>query len=97
MDQPDFRSPGFLRAHIARTMDFYHPRCIDPAGGFGKVGGLVLALVILQIISTACVVLGLSQFLTLTLWGAILIAVGGSGSIRRAISLLLENVRSRSR
>ena len=34
MDQPDFRSPGFLRAHIARTMDFYHPRCIDPAGGF---------------------------------------------------------------
>ena len=34
MDQPDFRSPEFLRAHIARTMDFYHPRCIDPAGGF---------------------------------------------------------------
>src|SRR6218665_3151920 len=34
MEQPDFRSPEFLRAHIARTMDFYHPRCIDPAGGF---------------------------------------------------------------
>ena len=34
MDQPDFRSPEFLRAHIARTMAFYHPRCIDPAGGF---------------------------------------------------------------
>ncbi|MUV14923.1 AGE family epimerase/isomerase [Noviluteimonas gilva] len=33
-DQPDFRSPEFLRAHIARTMAFYHPRCIDPAGGF---------------------------------------------------------------
>ena len=31
---PDFRSPAFLRAHIADTMAFYHPRCINPAGGF---------------------------------------------------------------
>ena len=31
---PDFRSPQFLRAHIADTMAFYHPRCIDPDGGF---------------------------------------------------------------
>jgi mannose/cellobiose epimerase-like protein (N-acyl-D-glucosamine 2-epimerase family) len=30
----DFRSPQFLRDHIAKTMAFYHPRCIDPAGGF---------------------------------------------------------------
>jgi mannose/cellobiose epimerase-like protein (N-acyl-D-glucosamine 2-epimerase family) len=31
---PNFRSPDFLRAHIADTMAFYHPRAIDPAGGF---------------------------------------------------------------
>lgn len=31
---PDFRDPAFLRAHIADTMAFYHPRAIDPAGGF---------------------------------------------------------------
>lgn len=31
---PDFRSPDVLRAHVARTMAFYHPRCIDPDGGF---------------------------------------------------------------
>ncbi|KAF1708123.1 AGE family epimerase/isomerase [Pseudoxanthomonas sacheonensis] len=31
---PDFRSAEFLRAHIAKTMAFYHPRAIDPAGGF---------------------------------------------------------------
>ena len=30
----DFRSPDFLRDHIRKTMAFYHPRCIDPAGGF---------------------------------------------------------------
>jgi mannose/cellobiose epimerase-like protein (N-acyl-D-glucosamine 2-epimerase family) len=31
---PDFRSPVFLRSHVAQTMRFYHPRCIDPSGGF---------------------------------------------------------------
>ena len=31
---PDFRAETFLREHIAKTMAFYHPRAIDPAGGF---------------------------------------------------------------
>jgi mannose/cellobiose epimerase-like protein (N-acyl-D-glucosamine 2-epimerase family) len=31
---PDFRSRGFLLGHVRDTMAFYHPRCIDPAGGF---------------------------------------------------------------
>lgn len=30
---PDFRSPGFLRRHIAWIMDFYADRAIDPSGG----------------------------------------------------------------
>jgi mannose/cellobiose epimerase-like protein (N-acyl-D-glucosamine 2-epimerase family) len=34
MTTPDFRSDTFLREHIAQTMAFYHPRAIDPAGGF---------------------------------------------------------------
>ncbi|MEC9482307.1 MAG: AGE family epimerase/isomerase [Halomonas sp.] len=29
-----FEDPRQVRAHIARTMAFYHPRCIDPHGGF---------------------------------------------------------------
>jgi len=32
--EPDFRSPKFLRSHIAQTMAFYHPHAIDPEGGF---------------------------------------------------------------
>ena len=32
--QPDFRSPEFLRAHIAQSMAFYQPHEIDPNGGF---------------------------------------------------------------
>lgn len=31
---PDFADPRVLRAHVADTMAFYHPRAIDPAGGF---------------------------------------------------------------
>lgn len=31
---PDFRSREFLLNHIDETMRFYHPRCIDPSGGF---------------------------------------------------------------
>ena len=33
-DLVDFRSSKFLLSHIRSTMAFYHPRCIDPAGGF---------------------------------------------------------------
>jgi mannose/cellobiose epimerase-like protein (N-acyl-D-glucosamine 2-epimerase family) len=32
--QPNFRSRDFLLEHIAHTMAFYHPRSIDPRGGF---------------------------------------------------------------
>jgi mannose/cellobiose epimerase-like protein (N-acyl-D-glucosamine 2-epimerase family) len=31
---PDFRDPRFLLDHIRHTMAFYHPRAIDPQGGF---------------------------------------------------------------
>lgn len=58
---------------------------ISPTGGFGRVGGLVIALVILQLISTACVLLGLSQFLTLALWGGILLAVALSSVLRQRL------------
>ncbi|MFZ6753974.1 AGE family epimerase/isomerase [Undibacterium sp. Dicai25W] len=30
----DFFSADIIRSHIAKIMDFYHPRCIDPSGGF---------------------------------------------------------------
>ena len=32
--QTDFRSSAFLLAHVAHTMAFYRPRCVDPSGGF---------------------------------------------------------------
>ncbi len=34
ISRPDFRSPQFLLDHVRSIMAFYHPRCIDPKGGF---------------------------------------------------------------
>ncbi|MCB1714966.1 MAG: AGE family epimerase/isomerase [Candidatus Competibacteraceae bacterium] len=34
MSTTDFRSADFLKEHIRSIMAFYHPRCVDPAGGF---------------------------------------------------------------
>ncbi len=48
---------------------------VSAAGGFGKVSGLVLSLVILQIISSGLNLMGISNFLTLALWGIVLILV----------------------
>jgi ribose/xylose/arabinose/galactoside ABC-type transport system permease subunit len=52
---------------------------VDPFGGFGRVMGLVLALIILQVISSGLNLLGLSAHLTLAIWGGILILVMAVG------------------
>jgi mannose/cellobiose epimerase-like protein (N-acyl-D-glucosamine 2-epimerase family) len=31
---PDFFSKDTLERHVAHTMSFYYPRCVDPSGGF---------------------------------------------------------------
>jgi simple sugar transport system permease protein len=46
---------------------------VDPNGGFGKVLGLVLSLILLQVISTGFNLLGLSPHLTQAIWGATMI------------------------
>lgn len=48
---------------------------IDPYGGFGRISGLVVALAILQTISSGFNLMGLSSQMTLFLWGMTLLAV----------------------
>jgi simple sugar transport system permease protein len=48
---------------------------VSAAGGFGRVSGLVLALLILQIISSGLNLMGVNTFLTVALWGTVLITV----------------------
>jgi simple sugar transport system permease protein len=45
------------------------------AGGFGKVSGLIIALIILQFVSSGLNLLRVSNFLTIAIWGMILILV----------------------
>jgi simple sugar transport system permease protein len=61
---------------------------VSAAGGFGKVSGLILSLVILQIISSGLNLLGISNFFTLALWGIVLIVV-------MIIKYLIENWSSK--
>ena len=61
---------------------------VDPFGGFGKVGGLVMALIVLQVISSAFNLLDFSPFLTLAIWGTLIVAV-------TALGVALENGGSR--
>ena len=58
---------------------------VDPMGGFGKVSGVVLALVVLQFISSAFNLLGISEFLTLAIWGAVLLAAAGVPVLRTLV------------
>jgi ribose/xylose/arabinose/galactoside ABC-type transport system permease subunit len=54
---------------------------VDPLGGFGKVGGLVMALVLLQLISSAFNLLDFSPFLTVAIWGALILGVTAVGVV----------------
>jgi simple sugar transport system permease protein len=48
---------------------------VDPFGGFGNVSGLMIALAILQVISSGLNQFGISNYLTVAIWGATLIGV----------------------
>ncbi|MCU7366260.1 ABC transporter permease [Pantoea stewartii] len=47
----------------------------DPNGGFGRVTGVVLALIALQILSTGFSLMNISPHVSLAMWGAVLIVV----------------------
>jgi simple sugar transport system permease protein len=67
---------------------------IDPYGGFGRVTGLVLALLILQTISSGFNLLGFSQHLTLALWGFTLIVVMAAKRLASAYATRARNPAS---
>lgn len=59
---------------------------VNPDGGFGRIAGLVLSLVVLQMVSSGLNLLGFSAHMTVALWGAIILV----------ISLVRQIGRSRS-
>ena len=65
---------------------------VDPFGGFGRVAGVVLALVLLQVIATGFNLLGFSPQLTEAMWGATMILALVAAPLRAR----WENRRARS-
>jgi len=55
---------------------------VDPFGGFGKTGGMVIAIIILQLVSTGVNLLRLDPFLTQAMWGFIIIILLATNFVR---------------
>ncbi|MCD1124473.1 ABC transporter permease [Jinshanibacter sp. LJY008] len=47
---------------------------INPDGGFGKVFGMAMALILLQMLESGLNILGVSSYITMALWGGLLLA-----------------------
>ena len=47
---------------------------VNPDGGFGKVFGIVLALFLLQMLESGLNIMGVSSYITMALWGSLLLA-----------------------
>lgn len=65
---------------------------VSPFGGFGRVSGVVLAVIILQLISSGLNLLRLDPFMITATWGAIIIAIVVS---RGLFANLRQRLRSR--
>jgi len=47
---------------------------VNPDGAFGKVFGMVMALILLQMLESGLNILGVSSYITMALWGGLLLA-----------------------
>ncbi len=47
---------------------------VNPDSGFGKVFGMVMALILLQMLESGLNILGVSSYITMALWGGLLLA-----------------------
>jgi len=63
---------------------------VSSEGGFGKVSGVVMALITLQLLSSGFNLLRVSSFMTTAIWGFIMIAV-------MVIDYLIDNRKKRGR
>lgn len=82
-------SAGYAQSYLLVTVLAAILGGVDPLGGFGKVGGLFVALLILQVISSGVNLLGVNAQLTQAMWGGTMIAV-------MAVRHLLPRLRGRA-
>jgi len=68
-------SAGYAQSYLLVTVLAAILGGVDPFGGFGKVSGLFIALLILQVISSGLNLTGVNPQLTQAMWGATMILV----------------------
>lgn len=68
-------SAGYAQSYLLVTVLAAILGGVDPFGGFGKVSGLFVALLVLQVISSGVNLLGVNAQLTQAMWGATMILV----------------------
>jgi simple sugar transport system permease protein len=68
-------SAGYAQSYLLVTVLAAILGGVDPFGGFGKVSGLFIALLILQVISSGLNLLGVNPQLTQAMWGGTMILV----------------------
>ena len=68
-------SAGYAQSYLLVTVLAAILGGIDPSGGFGKVSGLFIALIVLQVISSGLNLLGVDPQLTQAMWGGTMIGV----------------------
>ena len=73
---------GYASSYLLITILISVLGGVDPYGGFGRIGGLVLALFILQLVSSTFNFLGLSSHLTIAIWGLLLLITIGLRNIK---------------
>ena len=68
-------SAGYATSYLLITVLAAILGGVDPNGGFGKVSGLFIALLVLQVISSGLNLLGVNTQLTQAMWGGTMIVV----------------------
>lgn len=68
-------SAGYSQSYLLVTVLLAVLGGVNPEGGFGRISGLVMALLILQVISSGLNLMQVSSQLSKALWGIILILV----------------------
>ncbi len=68
-------SAGYAQSYLLVTVLAAILGGVDPFGGFGRVSGLFIALLILQVISSGLNLLGVNPQLTQAMWGGTMILV----------------------
>lgn len=78
---------GYGDSYLLQTLIVCVIGGIDPNGGKGKVWGLLIAIVLMQIMSSAFTIMALSPYTQKLIWGIMLILVLGLNYILKKISV----------